>query len=122
MTPEVPAESSSFMGAIRYWETRRIVYNLILVAVVMAWLVGTWPHFRPALSWANLLRLCVLGGIANLLYCAAYLVEFPIQLTVSGAPGAALNRVRTGVWVIGTVFAFLLTNYWIADEIYPYVD
>ena len=122
MTQEAPKESNSFVDALRFWEPRRIVYNLILVAVVMAWLIGTWPHFRPAVSLANFLRLCVLGGIANLLYCAAYLVEAPMQLTVTGAPSAALNRVRAGVWVIGTVFAFLLTNYWIADEIYPYVD
>jgi hypothetical protein len=26
---------------------------------------------------------------------------------------------RWGLWILGTLFAFVLANYWIADEIYP---
>jgi hypothetical protein len=35
--------------------------------------------------------------------------------------GDALRRQRSVLWVIGTLFAILLANYWIADEIYPFV-
>ena len=35
-------------NAIRYWEPRRIVYNIILAAVFVGWIVLTWPHFREA--------------------------------------------------------------------------
>ena len=38
-----------FGDAVRYWEKRRITYNLVLVVVVVAWFVLTWPHFRTAL-------------------------------------------------------------------------
>jgi len=30
--------------AMRFWEPRRLVYNLILAVVVMVWLVASWPH------------------------------------------------------------------------------
>ncbi len=36
--------------AIRFWEPRRLVYNFVLAAVVMVWLVASWPHFRPAFT------------------------------------------------------------------------
>ena len=32
------------------------------------------------------------------------------------------RRWRRVVWYAGTIFAVLLTNYWIADEIYPFVN
>jgi hypothetical protein len=35
--------------------------------------------------------------------------------------GHALRRQRWGLWVIGTLFAIVFENYWIADEIYPFV-
>ncbi len=104
--------------AIRFWEPRRFVYNLVLAAVVMVWLVVTWPHFRPAFTPQSLLLLGILGLLANACYCAAYLVDLPMQ---SLSVGDALRRQRWVLWVIGTLFAILLANYWIADEIYPFV-
>jgi hypothetical protein len=56
--------------ALRYWEPRRILYNLVLVAVVLAWLILTWPHFRPALTLQALLLMFVLAVLANVCYCA----------------------------------------------------
>jgi len=48
--------------AIRYWEPRRIVYNLVLSAVVIAWLVLTWPRFRVAFTLQALLLLLMLAA------------------------------------------------------------
>jgi len=31
------------------------------------------------------------------------------------------NRQRWAIWVVGTLLAILFENYWIADEIYPFV-
>jgi hypothetical protein len=107
-----------FADALRFWEPRRIVYNLVLAAVVMVWLVASWPHFRPAFTLQSLLLLAILGLLANACYCAAYLLDIPMQ---SLSVGGALRRQRWGLWVIGTLFAILLANYWIADEIYPFV-
>ena len=105
-----------FFDAIRYWEFRRLFYNLTLAAASIAWLVATWPHFRPALTLKSLLLLSALALIANACYCTAYLVDIPMQIS---ALGATWKRRRWILWLVGTLFALLLTNYWIADEIYP---
>ena len=104
--------------AIRYWEPRRIPYNLNLVLVVVAWLVLTWPHFRPALTTQSLWALLALAAMANLCYCTAYLADVAMRYS----PYRRLcNRHRGILWWAGTLFAVLLACYWIANEIYPYV-
>ena len=102
--------------AARFWEPRRLIYNSILAAVTITWILATWPHFRPAMTLTSLFLLSILALIANAFYCAAYFVDIPLQ---SSSVGASRNRFRWGLWILGTLFAFVLTNYWIADEIYP---
>lgn len=97
------------VGAVRFWEWRRIQYNLVLAAVFLFWVAHTWPAFRPALHLVPLAQLFVLALIANLLYSAVYLAELVSQNL----------RWRQTVWVVGTAFAALLETYWIADEILP---
>jgi hypothetical protein len=106
----------NLIDALRFWELRRILYNAILAAVTISWFAATWPHFRPALQLQYLLPLAGLALIANILYCAAYLVDLPLQLS---ACNATWKRYRWLLWLAGTLFAFVLTNYWIGDEIYP---
>lgn len=112
----MPPESSGFKDAIGFWEPRRVWYNAILLAIVVLWIVLTWPHFRPGLTWLNLGRMTVLALLANVCYCAAYLLEF---LTQGALPQPLRRRARYTVFVLGMLFAIVLTNYWIADEIYP---
>ena len=69
--PPSPPFPALWSDAIRFWEPRRLLYNLVLAAIVLVWLMATWPHFLPALNLPDLLRLAVLGLIANVLYCAA---------------------------------------------------
>lgn len=102
--------------ATRFWEPRRLWYNAILFAIVLLWVVLTWPHFRPALNWADLGRMTILELLANVCYCAAYVAEFFIQ---GALPPKFWRRVRYAVWGAGMLLAIVLTNYWIADEIYP---
>jgi hypothetical protein len=102
--------------ALRYWEPRRLIYNLVLTAVTVIWFAATWPHFRPALTVHSLLLLAVLGLLANVCYCAAYLADIPMQCS---SFGAVWRRRRWGPWLLGTLFAIVLASYWIADEIYP---
>jgi len=106
---------SAFAQAARFWEPLRILYNLVLVGVVFAWVTATWPHFQPALKWSSLLPMSVLALIANVLYCAAYLVDLPLQ----HASRRLLGRGRWILWMAGTLFAMVLSSYWIVDEIYP---
>jgi hypothetical protein len=107
----------AFAEAIRFWEPRRIIYNLLLMTVAFLWGALTWPHFRPALQLQPFLALSVLALLANICYCAAYLVE----AAMLGGTFRSVwkNRQRWGLWVVGTLFAILLANYWIVDEIYP---
>ena len=69
----------SWGNAARFWERRRIAYNLALSVVALIWIGTTWPHFRHAASASSLLALAVLALLANLAYSAAYLVDMPIQ-------------------------------------------
>ena len=103
--------------AVRYWEIRRMVYNIVLAIVVIGWLVFTWPHFRPAMTMQSLRALFILAAIANVCYSTAYIAEFAVQLS---SVRAAWRRGRWMLWLVGTLFAVLLEYYWIADEIYPY--
>jgi hypothetical protein len=104
--------------AIRYWERRRIIYNGILASVFLGWFVLTWPHFHEALTFQSLIFLIVFAIAANLCYSAVYLVDIPLQ---GSSLRAQWQRWRFGLWLVGACVAFVFTNYWIADEIYPYV-
>jgi hypothetical protein len=106
---------SFFAEAIRYWEPRRLIYNFALSAVCVGWFAMAWPHFRLALTWSSLPPLAVLVLLANVCYCAAYLVDIPLQQSL----GSAWRRRRWALWLMGTLFAIVLASYWINDEIYP---
>lgn len=103
------------MDATRYWELRRIGYNLALTALAGAVVLRTWPHFRPAFTPASIPPLLVLAALANVCYCAAYIVEFLAHDL------AAWRRWRWSLWLAGTLLALLIEYYWIVDEIYPSV-
>ena len=61
--------------AIRYWEPRRIAYNLILFVEVAALYVTHLPTTRSNLDFNLVLALFVLAVLANVAYCAAYVVD-----------------------------------------------
>jgi cytochrome bd-type quinol oxidase subunit 2 len=110
--------SEALRDAVRYWEPRRLWYNLALTVLVIAWVVFTWPHFQPSFTLPNLVRLLGLAALANLCYCAAYLVDIPMQ----ESPARAVWRQRRWIlWLFGTLLALFVAYYWIGDEIYPYV-
>jgi hypothetical protein len=118
LQPPLAPSRAPLADALRFWEFRRIFYNLVLAAVVVAWLALTWPHFRPAFTLASLLFLVMLGLLANVCYCFAYIVDLAMQ---HSSFSATWRRWRWLLWLLGTLFAILLENYWIVDEIYPYV-
>ena len=126
MDTALPTQSQSLSGplrrflagAIRFWEPRRLVYNLILAIVVVVWIVASSPHFRPMFTPHGLLLLVILALLANACYCTAYILDIPMQ---SLFVGDSLRYWRWCLWVIGTLLAVVLANYWIVDEIYPFV-
>lgn len=102
--------------AIGYWERRRIGYNLVLAAVVLGWLAAAWTRLRGELNIEHLLALFVLAVLANACYCAAYLVDVPMQLS---AFRDGWRRRRWLLWLVGTLFAMALAWFWVADEVLP---
>jgi len=116
--PVSPPLRAILKDAIRYWEPRRVAYNLALIALAGAWVLRTWPHFRPAFTPQSIPPLAVLSALANACYCAAYVVEVLVH---DPASTGIWRHWRTGLWIAGTLLALLIECYWIADEIYPYV-
>jgi hypothetical protein len=70
-------------------------------------LLGLCFSLFPSLPYSRML--------AN---CAAYMLDIPMQ---NSSLCTVWKRRRGGLWLIGTLFAVVLANYWIADEIYPFV-
>lgn len=114
-----PESPGSLRDAIRFWEPRRVWYNLALTGLALIWVIRTWPHFRPAVVAPHLPELLVLAGLANLCYCAAYLAELAFQDSFTRD---AWRRWRWALWLAGTLLALLIAQYWIGDEIYPSVS
>ena len=111
-----PSFRELLFASARYWEPRRILYNLILFTVCVLWFTLSWPHFRRALHLEYLFPMVFLAIMANICYSAVYIVDIP--LLSSYWRSSWLSR-RWILFLAGTLFALLLENYWIADEIYP---
>ena len=94
--------------AIRCWEPRRALYNLVLIGVVGAHFLAAWPGSRPCLAWNTLFLLIILAVLANVCYCAAYAVDLFVQY--SGLRGA-WPRWRWVVLLIGIIFAAVLAHF-----------
>ena len=109
----------SIRDATRFWEPRRLIYNVMLTATALFWLTKDWTNFLPAMTWSSLGIVTVLALLANLCYCAAYLADLAIQVLL---PSLAWSRSRWAIWSLGTLFAIVFESYWINDEIYPYVS
>jgi hypothetical protein len=67
-------------SAIRYWEPLRVVYNIILAAVVGIYFWVGWPASKLTLTTDSILVLFLLAVLANVAYCAAYLVDIFAQM------------------------------------------
>lgn len=92
LNPSSPREEwrAIFSDSLRYWERRRIAYNLILAAICVAWILLSWPHSRPRFTWPDFVALLILAMLANLCYCAAYLADIPCNFLLFGISGAAV--------------------------------
>ncbi len=76
---EMATIRESITDSIRYWEPRRIVYNLLLAVTVVIYYVRGLPFSKSVLTLNFVLILFVLAVIANVAYCAAYLVDIFAQ-------------------------------------------
>src|SRR5262249_7954530 len=87
--------------ALRYWEPRRVVYNLVLTAVVLGHLVSAWPASRSALSLDGVLRVFILAVLANVAFSMVYIADLFIQLS-----GFRDSRHVWRWWLLFVGFAF----------------
>ena len=98
----------SFTNAIQFWEPRRLIYNLVLAAVVLAYFVAGYPASKAVLSGDFALGVFLLAVVANVAYCAAYLADIFVQ--TSGFR-EVWQRARWVLFVIGTLFAAVITRF-----------
>ena len=94
--------------ALRYWEPRRVLFNLVLAIVTGTVYMANFPHSRREFSFDTLQALIALAVLANIAYCAAYPVDVLIQLS---AYRATWLRLRWLLLTTGLVFAAILTNF-----------
>ena len=91
--------------AVRYWEVRRVAYNVFLV------IVSVTAHFslpetqRQNVTLGSVAGLLILAVIANLLYSAAYIPDVVAQLT---SYRQTWRKLRTGLFLFGLLFAGIL--------------
>jgi hypothetical protein len=95
--------------AIRYWEPRRILYNLVLAAIVLAYFVVALPVSKGLITLNFVLVLFLLAVLANVAYCAAYVVDIFAQ--TSGFR-ELWREYRWVLFVVGMVFAGIITRFW----------
>lgn len=96
-------------NAIRYWEPRRVAYNLLLAAIVIIHFVKELPFSKTVVGVNSILLLFLLAVLANVAYCAAYIPDVFAQM--SGLRESWLRH-RWIVLVVGLAFAGVLTHFW----------
>lgn len=95
-------------SALRYWEPRRFIYNLVLLAVVCTHLYDGWPTSKWLMTRDSVFALFILAVLANVAYCAAYAVDLFVQF--SGLRGE-WARWRWIVLVVGSAFGAALAHF-----------
>ena len=106
MTGITPRDALS--EAIRYWEPRRILFNLILAIVTGTVYMANFPHARHEFTLDTAQALIILAVLANVAYCAAYLVDIPAQLS---SFRDVWLRIRWALLAIGLLVGAILANF-----------
>ncbi len=108
VSPVLPRFGDIAADAMRYWEPRRVLYNVVLTGVVLAHFITAWPASRALLAWNTLFELIFLGVLANVCYCAAYAVDLFAQYSALRAVWA---RRRWVLLAVGIAFAAVITHF-----------
>lgn len=91
--------------AIFYWETRRILYNVVLIVLVAACWGKSILSEGPGQWLGAAIVLLFFATIANIFYCVAY----PIDLAMQISPYQSVwKRVRWALFVAGLGLASAL--------------
>lgn len=92
--------------AVRYWEPRRWLYNAALAVVVLVCFSLDARSAWRGLTFQTLVLVFICAVLANVAYCAAYLVDVVLQYS---AVRQSWRGRRWILLVIGTLFAGAIT-------------
>jgi len=95
-------------NALRYWEPRRLLYNLILAIIVVWHFLAGRPESLSSINVDGLLQLFVLAVLANVVYSAVYLADVFIQLS---GRSASRRQWRLALLLIGFTLAAVLAHF-----------
>jgi hypothetical protein len=105
---DTQAIRESVTAALRYWEPRRLIYNIVLAGIVVAYFGMAYPASKTMISVDFLLLLFLLAVLANVAYCAAY----PVDVFVSASGyREQWQKYRWVVFLIGLLFAATITRF-----------
>lgn len=93
---------------LRYWEPRRLIFNSVLALVVLVHFFAAWPASRDQLSFDLMLGIFFLAVLANICYCAVYLVDLFVQFAGLHAPW---RFGRVVLLSVGTAFAATIAHF-----------
>lgn len=99
----------SLTDAIHYWEPLCLAYNAVLAAIVLIYFGIGYPASRGQVSVDSILFVFLLAVLANVAYCAAYLIDLFAQ---SSGYRDTWRKKRWVLFVIGLLFARVLTRFW----------
>ncbi len=102
-------------NAIHYWERRRLIYNLVFTSVVLVQGIASGTVISRWFDVGMAFAYVVLAVVANLLYCAAHVVDVFMQL--SNLRAAWLEN-RWMLFVTGTGFAALITYSFVSFSLF----
>ncbi len=106
-----PTFREAVTDAIHYWELRRLLYNALLAGIVLFYFFYSLKSFgslRESLSVNGFLGLFLLAVLANVAYCAAYVVDVFAQWS---SYRELWQRYRWVLLVVGMLFAGVLTRF-----------
>jgi len=95
-------------NAIRYWERGRILYNVVLAAIVLGFFIANWPASVSRVNWDLGQGTFLLAVLANVAYCGAYVPDMLAQLSDIRP---IWLRYRWILFVIGVTFAGIITQF-----------
>jgi hypothetical protein len=95
--------------AIRYWEPLRLVYDGVLAIIVLIYFARGYPASKIDLTFDGIIFIFMLAVLANVAYCAVYVVDIFAQATDFRE---TWQKYRWALFVIGTLFAAAITRFW----------
>ena len=107
--PPVPSRFAAIASdALRYWEQRRFVYNIVLFGIVAVHFLSGWPDSASFLTWDRFFILIILAVLANVCYCAAYIADLFVQFA---GLRSVWVRSRWVLLLVGIFFAAVITQF-----------